>query len=311
MSGNDTTPVCENTDSEVNHDQTDAKPFSKSPGGQSAPKYSVGASPMDMGEFLSEDEYNMNHKKRGLAIIINNRTFHSKTNMPERHGTDVDAGTLYKNLMELEFDVHLFHNQKTQDMLDILKKAAAADHSDSDCFVCSILTHGEEGVIYGTDGTSTIEDIVEPFKGHNCVSLAGKPKLFFLQACRGSKLDHGTEVADAAGVGGANEGGIDMLDAVTVHRIPSEADFLMAYSVVPGYYSWRNSTNGSWFIQALSEVLAKHGKSMEILAIMTRVNRKVAYDFESNASKAYMSRKKQIPCITSMLTKDLFFRPKK
>lgn len=59
--------------------------------------------------------------------------------------------------------------------------AAATDHSQSDCFACAILTHGEEGVIYATDGTIPITDVVEPFKGHNCRSLIGKPKLFFIQ----------------------------------------------------------------------------------------------------------------------------------
>lgn len=28
--------------------------------------------------------------------------------------------------------------------------------------------------------------------------------------------------------------------------LPTEADFLYAYSTVPGYYSWRNSVTGSW-----------------------------------------------------------------
>ena len=28
--------------------------------------------------------------------------------------------------------------------------------------------------------------------------------------------------------------------------LPTEADFLYAYSTVPGYYSWRNSAKGSW-----------------------------------------------------------------
>ena len=28
--------------------------------------------------------------------------------------------------------------------------------------------------------------------------------------------------------------------------LPTEADFLYAYSTVPGYYSWRNSARGSW-----------------------------------------------------------------
>ena len=52
----------------------------------------------------------------------------------------------------------------------------------------------------------------------------------FTQACRGTQLDSGVEVADAKGVGAVETD----LDAVDIRRIPTEADFLMAYSVVPG-----------------------------------------------------------------------------
>jgi hypothetical protein len=53
-----------------------------------------------------------------------------------------------------------------------------------------------------------------------------------LQACRGNQFDEGQEVtvADAKG----EEEDMDEDVEVTVHRIPSEADFLIAYSVVPG-----------------------------------------------------------------------------
>lgn len=45
--------------------------------------------------------------------------------------------------------------------------------------------------------------------------------------------------------------------------------------------------------------------------MMTRVNHSVAYNFESNAAKEFMNKKKQIPCIVSMLTKELYFHDKK
>ncbi len=59
--------------------------------------------------------------------------------------------------------------------------AAQADHSDADCFVCAILSHGEEGYVYGTNGRVTVDSIVKNFKGDVCPTLAGKPKLFFIQ----------------------------------------------------------------------------------------------------------------------------------
>jgi hypothetical protein len=109
-------------------------------------------------------------------------------------------------------------------------------------------------------------------------------------------------------------------------HIPSEADFLMVYSTMPGnilfniklhrylsflgYYAWRNSLKGSWFIQALCEMLTKYGSKWDLLRILTKVNRRVAMDYQSNCSDAYMNQRQQIPVFVSTLTKDVKFLPK-
>ncbi|XP_034556042.1 caspase-3-like [Notolabrus celidotus] len=99
----------------------------------------------------------------------------------------------------------------------------------------------------------------------------------------------------------------DSVSEGTSERIPVEADFLYAFSTAPGYYSWRNTSNGSWFIQALCEMLHGCSGELELMQIMTRVNRKVATHFESSSNLPGFSGKKQIPCIVSMLTKDFYF----
>ena len=38
-------------------------------------------------------------------------------------------------------------------------------------------------------------------------------------------------------------------DSFASYRTPLHADFLLAHSTVAGYYSWRNTVQGSWFIQ--------------------------------------------------------------
>jgi len=78
---------------------------------------------------------------------------------------------------------------------------------------------------------------------------------------------------------------------------------------VSDYFSWRNRNNGSWFIQALSSVLAKHWQDMDLLTILTRMNKKMGFEYESCTDKEFMNGKKQIPCITSMLTKEIRFKP--
>ena len=73
---------------------------------------------------------------------------------------------------------------------------------------------------------------------------------------------------------------------------------------------------GSWFVQALCHVLqrdrvSRDGRHRDLLSCLTRVARKVAFDFQSNTPGDYvMHEKKQIPCITSMLTRDVIFAPK-
>lgn len=65
---------------------------------------------------------------------------------------------------------------------------------------------------------------------------------------------------------------------------------------------------GSWFIQSLCDMLGKYGNRLELMQIMTRVNHKVALDFESSSDMPGFHAKKQIPCIVSMLTKEMYFK---
>ncbi|KAL4240184.1 Caspase-3 [Mactra antiquata] len=292
---------------EGSEDKTDSKPYSGGATGLPFSSGSGGGEIITSEEFYA-DEYKMDYPRRGKAVIINNKTFARKLGLGERTGTDQDAASLNMRFMEMGFTVEMFNNLEVGEMLQVLGKASSDDefNLNSDCFMCAILSHGEEGVVFGIDGKIEVKQLLEPFKGNNCKGLIGKPKLFFIQACQGMQFDSGVEVnvSDARGE-------IPMERDIQVHKIPSEADFLIAYSVVPGYYSWRNSANGSWFIQAFSDILARHWRTMDLLTMMTRVNKKVAYEFESRTGKEFMNQKKQIPCITSMLTKEVKFSPKK
>uniref|UniRef100_A0A3B1JAA1 Centromere protein U n=2 Tax=Astyanax mexicanus TaxID=7994 RepID=A0A3B1JAA1_ASTMX len=238
--------------------------------------------------------YRMDYPNLGKCIIINNRNFDRSTGMSDRAGTDVDAGKMLKVFSELGFKASVQNNRTVSQMRQILTSASKEDHSKSAMFVCVMLSHGDEGTIFGTDGCMELKELTRLFRGNQCPSLAGKPKLFFIQACRGSELDPGIETDS-----------VD--DSEGTHKIPVEADFLYVYSTAPGYYSWRNTANGSWFISSLCEMLAKYGRELEIMQIMTRVNHKVALEFESSSNTPGFNAMKQIPCIMSMLTKELYF----
>lgn len=279
-------------------------------------------------EMIDSDEvYSMSSNPRGLALIINNKNFRT---MPERRGTEVDGRNLSHVFKQLGFNVDQKTNLKGQEMASFIKEFAKMNHSTFDCVILAILTHGVEGALYGTDEKKlAVEDVLKFFDANHAPSLIGKPKVIILQACRGERFDRGIESTDATGAGYVEEqapprptenSALDaealaksMLEmeleapdafASTRNKVPTMSDMLIAYATVPGYVSWRNSERGSWFIQALSEVILEYAQSEDMLSMLTKVNAKVARAFESSSG-----RNKQMPAPVTMLTKKLFFFP--
>nr|XP_002131546.1 uncharacterized protein LOC100178691 [Ciona intestinalis] len=260
-----------------------------------------------------EFQYPMNHKQRGCCIIFNQKHFDAHLRMDTREGTNHDAENIKHSMEMLGFEhVRIIKDSTKVEIINWIAAVSKADHSNYDCFACVILTHGgDKDVLYARDDKMELKDFMQPFRGDNCPSLATKPKLFFIQACRGFKLAEPVKVrpvqCDSLNYD-TTDGGSATVDEFAT--IPAEADFLIAQSTVPKYYSWRNKSNGSIFIQALCLTFNLFGEKQEIMQMMTKVNRMVAYDYESASKDPKMNQKKQIPSITTQLTAELYF-PKK
>ncbi|KAL1117754.1 hypothetical protein AAG570_004069 [Ranatra chinensis] len=240
----------------------------------------------------------MNHKKRGVALLFNFETF-DVPQMARRSGTSADAENLRLQLCRLNFDVRTYNDLKVDELFNIIEAVSKEDHTDCDCFLMCVLTHGEEGVLYAKDTCYKPDGLWLTFTATNCPSLAGKPKLFFIQACQGSQLDSGVQLRTQT------DGSSDR------YKIPTFADLLIAYSTLPGFFAWRNTTKGAWFVQALCKELEINAYTVDILTLLTFVNRRVAVEFESNVpNDHHMHAKKQISFITYTLTRVLRFQPK-
>ncbi|XP_018802747.1 PREDICTED: caspase [Bactrocera latifrons] len=248
-------------------------------------------------------EYNMRHKNRGMALIFNHENFEVPT-LKSRAGTNVDCENLARVLKQLDFDVKVFKDCSLKQLKQHIEWASQQDHRDNDCILVAILSHGELGYIYAKDAQYKLDQIWSYFTPQHCPSLGGKPKLFFIQACQGDRLDPGVTMKRI------NRTETDGETSMS-YKIPLHADFLIAYSTIPGFYSWRNTTRGSWFMQSLCAELAANGKRLDILTLLTFVCQRVAVDFEScTPDNPEMHQQKQIPCITTMLTRILRFGEK-
>lgn len=247
-------------------------------------------------------EYNMNHPHRGNALIFNHEFFDNHTLKP-RAGTNVDCENLAHSLRLLHFKVAIHKDYKLKEIHNKIAEVAALDHTDNDCVLIAILSHGEMGFIFAKDVPYKLDNVWGAFTADRCPTLAGKPKLFFVQACQGDQLDGGVTLHNRT----ETDSGANAMS----YKIPRLADFLIAYSTVPGYYSWRNTTKGSWFMQCLCAELNKNGKHYDLLTLLTFVSQRVAVDFESNTPDCVpMHQQKQIPCVTTMLIRLLRFPDK-
>jgi len=276
-----------------NGDDTDARWWSRGTGSASG---GLGGIPMPT--HKDSENYNMKHRRRGKAFIFNHMNFESKLQLRARNGTDNDRDNLRVVLRQLDFQVEVYNDLPCKEVERILETASLEDHSEADCIFVAVLSHGELGILYASDHPYKPENLWTHFTADKCPTLAGKPKMFFIQACQGDRLDGGVKMVART----QHDAGS------TTYKIPTHADFLIGYSTIPGFYSWRNTTQGSWFVQALCHMLQTEGRNRDLLSILTRVCRKVAFDFQSNVPGDFrMHENKQIPCITSMLTRDIFF----
>ena len=198
----------------------------------------------------------MGQGPRGICLVINNCNFLGED---ERQGAKLDEQAIARLFNDLHFIVEIRENLGGLEILKVAQEMAARDHSKYAAFVFCIMSHGDKkDVIYGVDNRKAgMEDLMSEFTATNCPTLENKPKLFFIQACRGQRSDPRMNRLSASTVGNIVEDSIQIMhspDADLANGVsPREADFLLAFATVPGYKAWRSKQAGSWFIQVCIE----------------------------------------------------------
>ncbi|KAH8293098.1 hypothetical protein KR044_002674 [Drosophila immigrans] len=236
-------------------------------------------------------EYKMDHKYRGLALIFSHEHFED-ANLMRRTETDTDTKNLMEALQKLDFTLRPYKDLRLKEVRKKIMKAAALNHSEHDCILVAVLSHGENDFVYARDACYRSEDLWNEFTADKCPTLAGKPKLFIVQGSQGQRPMARQTQTDS--------------DSNSSYRIPIYADFLVAFSTIPIYGACGQSSNGSWFIYNLCQELLASGRQLDLLTLLTFVAQRVAVDFET-CDEGY----KPAACTMSSLTRIVHFADRK
>nr|UKF18831.1 caspase-8A [Dugesia japonica] len=220
--------------------------------------------------------YDMSKSK--YCLIIGNITFIDKDSLP---GVIDDANRLEKVFEKLGFEVRFGEKKKykknemttnlTASEIDRKFQNLSKDENllnDISILVCIILSHGDAGIIYGSDEKAVkLDEIFGYFEGNNCKELRRKPKVFLIDACRGAKRATITSR------------GSSTLPLRSTPQLPNKADFLEGYATVKGYIALMTDEGFGWYMQALCNELEGLTESKDLLSILTIVNNKVATEY--------------------------------
>jgi hypothetical protein len=267
--------------------------------------------------MANETNYNMNHKERGIALVINMQNYDDPNpfKLDERKWSVKDVESLRKTLDYLEFKVILSLDSTKSQIEKVLQDQAELDHSDSDCFLCVVMSHGNEDKIVTRDNQEmSFEEIMAPIK--LCKTLENKPKLFFFQACRGdnemeiprlTRSDSGESTSDEQPncnyQTGDNTSDSNESNTKKKTSIYAESDLLIYNATLPKHYAYGTVTNGTYFIQSVCHVFYKEAyknlpDNLPLSQMITMINQKVK------------EKGIQLAETRSVLSKEIYFTPK-
>lgn len=196
----------------------------------------------------------------GLCVIINIKKFmeprgpEDQIPLNERHGSDVDAERLTGTFKLFGFKViHL--NNPDHEKIEMFFKNLRTNPALSSfaCLAVCVMTHGDgDDNIYLHDRAAiSVRDLR---KLCFCESLLDKPRLYFVQACRGeSALKPVFLVQDSS--------------TVVTNR---ESDCLISAATVGGHSAMRSQTEGSWYITDLCRSLQEFGHTHSIKYVLRK-----------------------------------------
>ncbi|XP_068146439.1 caspase-7-like isoform X2 [Drosophila tropicalis] len=212
--------------------------------------------------------------KPANVYIFNHVKFDDRNE--ERTGSDKDVEKLTKTFNKFNCNVEEIRNATLETVHITVSRLEMENFEEHSALVIVVLSHGGQNeTILAKDGVYSLhKDIIQPILKNR--TLLGKPKIFFVQACRGQNVGYRMDTTF------------------------SPNDVFIGYSTFEGYVAWLHSENGSLFIQTLCEVLEKDGETKDINVIMNKV-------IDTVKDQRIIQNVQQVPSVTKTFPQEYIF----
>ena len=277
--------------------------------------------------------YNMEHEKRGIALVINinkyDQTPKEKEGPKERVWSEKDVKNLTHTLEYLEFDLRKEENLTKTELEKLLKEQAEKSHKNFDCFLCVVMSHGiRDHIVTRDNQLISFDEIMAPIK--SCSTLLNKPKMFFFQACRGENelesidwkppLTISQSRTSSASLTKPVEQMTDLnkflkLPPIQAKKSEYESDLLVYYSTLPNHLSWsRDPKEGTLFIKSVCDVFkdayANLPKNVSLAQMINKINEELSSKKVEINNVDGQKEIVQVAQAISTMKRDVYFLPK-
>jgi hypothetical protein len=209
----------------------------------------------------ADNVYFMNYENPGKVFIFSNSLFETPQLDDFQNGINKDLQKIENVFGNLNYDVERFCDKSPEEIKGILKDLTHKDYSNYSWVIVFINSHGDLDSVFGVDGEKVyVTEFSENFK--RITLLKNKPKLFFVDTCRGrkslkskAKRFHYFD----------NQSSVD-----------EESDLFICYATIQNHVSQFDPFNCSIFIQNFCSILEEDKENKDIDLIIREVNRRNA-----------------------------------
>ena len=188
--------------------------------------------------------YELPSKSKGVVLVFN---YVFKNHKPPwyRKGAEFDSDRIRSTFEKLGYKVFVNEDKTRQDTFDVLQSFIESKLGNQGSFILFFLSHGDEekkdSYFHTADReTIALPEIWELLSASKCPAMRGKPKIIFLNYCRGD----GEEIRRY------------YTDDLHSKEYEAPSDLAIVQATLPGVKALRTN-KGTVFIECLCEIINK------------------------------------------------------